>query len=103
MAMQASKPVRTEVWGLRFMHWFIGWQATLAWWLAILAGANLMDWFRRSDGSFGWLETLFYMGAIPVIQALIRRTIARRERLLPSLGPRGEIVYGHDRGEPPDG
>jgi hypothetical protein len=93
-AMAATKEVRQEIWGLRFLHWFVGWHTRVAGWLTLLAGGGWGDWFRRSDGSQNWFQPLLLAALIPLVQWLIRRRIARRRGLLPRLGPKGEVLYG---------
>lgn len=93
-AMEASQPVRTEILQLHFLHWFVGWQARVAGWFCLMAGVTLGDWFQRSNGSQDWLKALLSFAAIPLVQWGIRKRISQRERLLPRLGPNGEIVYG---------
>lgn len=95
-AMDAAQPIRDEIWGLRFLHWFVGWRGRLAGWFGLLAGIGLGDWFERSDGSTNWFEFVLSAGSISVMQWAIKRKIARRERLLPRLGPRGELDYESD-------
>ena len=96
MAMEAAEPIRQELWGLRFQHWFVGWQARMAGWFWIIAGSTIWDWFERPDGSYNWLEAILSFASVPLVQWPLRKAIERRERMLPSLGPHGEIVYGAD-------
>lgn len=96
LAMKASQPVREEVLGLKFHHWFLGWQATVTGWLAVIAAGVYGDWFRNPDGSIDLLQEAAFIFGIPLMQWVIRRQIRRKERLLPTLGPRGEIVFGDD-------
>jgi hypothetical protein len=98
-AMVASQDVRTEIWQLRFLRWFIGWQAGVAGWLGLMAGVTFGDWWQRPDGSYDWFKAVVAFVSIPLVQWAIRRRIAKRERLLPRLGPTGDIVYGTD-GDP---
>jgi hypothetical protein len=95
-AMIAAKPVRMEIMQLQFLRWFVSWQARLAGWFGLLAGKGIADWFERSDGSTNWLSLLLASASIPLIQWAIRKRIAKRERLLPQLSPKGEIVYDSD-------
>ena len=95
-AMDAAQPVRTEIIQLQFLRWFVGWQSRLAGWFGLLAGTRIADWFKNADGSQNWFELLVAAAAVPLIQWAIRRRIAKRERLLPQLGPKGEIVYGEE-------
>jgi hypothetical protein len=94
--MVASQPIRTEIWHLRFLRWFVGWQASVAGWLGLLAGVTLGDWFQRPDGSYEWIKALLFFASIPLIQWWIRRRVAKLEWFLPRLGPKGDIVYGGD-------
>lgn len=98
IAMDAAKPIRHEIHQLQFMHWFVGWQARVTGWFGLAAGITWADWFERADGSRNWFAIIFWLASVPIAQWAISRRIARRERLLPSLGPNGEIVYG----VPPD-
>ena len=101
--MQASADARRQIWSLKFLYWFLGWQASIAGWLAMLAGTTVWDWFQRPDGSFDWLKAAVAFAAVPVAQWIIKRGIAKKQKLLPQLGPHGEIVYGEADGEPRKG
>jgi protein-S-isoprenylcysteine O-methyltransferase Ste14 len=94
--MSAATSYRREMWGLRFVNWFLGWQAWLGSWLVILAGGSVWDWFQRADGSRDWLKGAVVFATVPVTQWLIRRRISKDERMLPRLSSGGEIVYGAD-------
>lgn len=96
IAMAAAKPFRQEMWSLRFVSWFIGWQTWVASWLAFLAGGSIWDWFERADGSRDWLKALIVFASVPIAQWLIRRKVARDERMLPRLGKNGEFLFGDD-------
>jgi hypothetical protein len=96
VAMLAAKPFRQEMWSLRFVGWFLGWQMWLASWLTMLAGGTMWDWFRRADGSQDWLKAGIAIAAVPILQWFIRRKVARDERMLPRLDGKGHIVYGGD-------
>lgn len=99
VAMDASQPVRAEIWGLRFLQWLIGWQARVTGWLTLIVGVVIGDWFQRADGSSNWIQAVAVFVSVPLAQWAIKRRIAQRERLLPRLGPKGEIVYGSDSTE----
>jgi hypothetical protein len=86
--------LRQRITELRMASWLLGWQATLAGWLAILLGGSWGDWFSRPDGSHDWIKQAFLIFGIPLIQWAIRREIKRREKQLPRLSPTGEIVFG---------
>jgi hypothetical protein len=94
--MDASQPIRGEIWGLRFLQWFIGWQARVAGLFGLIAGVAIGDWFQHPDGSQDWVKAIVAFVSLPLAQWVISRRIARRERLLPRLGPKGEIVFGSD-------
>jgi hypothetical protein len=94
MAMRASAGARREMWGLRFLHWFVGWQASVAGLLAMLAGTTVWDWFQRADGTFDWFKAAIAFAAVPAAQWALKRAMARKQKLLPRLGPHGEILYG---------
>jgi hypothetical protein len=95
-AMVAAKPVRSEIMELQFLHWFVGWQSRLAGWFGLIAGTQVADWFKNADGSQNWFQLFLAVSAVPLIQWAIKRRIDKRERLLPQLGPKGEIVYGEE-------
>jgi hypothetical protein len=94
--MDASQPIRAEIWGLRFFQWLIGWQARVTGWAALVVGVAVGDWFQRADGSSNWVQAVVAFVSVPLAQWAIKRRIANREKLLPRLGPKGEIVYGSD-------
>lgn len=102
LAMSASSEARRQIWSLRFLHWFLGWQASVAGWLTMLAGTTVWDWFQRPDGSVDWLKAAVAFAAIPAAQWAIKRAIARKQKLLPRLGPHGEIVFGDDDADADD-
>lgn len=94
MVQKSAAPMRARILELKMASWLLGWQATLAGWLAILLGGSWGDWFSRPDGSHDWIKQAFLILGIPLIQWGIRREIKRRERQLPRLTPTGEIVFG---------
>jgi hypothetical protein len=67
--------------------------------LGLIAVFAIGDWFERPYGSTDWVKAVVALVSVPLAQWAIRRRIAHRERLLPRLGPNGEILYGSDSGE----
>lgn len=96
LAQEAAAPVRNRILELKMAGWMLGWQATLAGWVTILAGGAWGNWFQRPDGSNDFVKQAFVIFGIPAVQWVIRREVRRRERMLPRLDPTGQIVYGDD-------
>lgn len=94
MVHKGAAPLRNRILELKIASWLLGWQATLAGWLAILLGGSWGEWFSRPDGSHDWIKQAFFIFGVPLIQWGIRREIKRREKQLPRLSPSGEIVFG---------
>ena len=93
-AFKAAQPVRDEIMGLKLQSWLLSWRAGLANFLVWIGGGSAAGQFEgagRFQRFFGWV---MMASAIPVAQWMIKRQIRKKERLLPKLGPSGEIVFG---------
>lgn len=93
-AMKASQPIRDEIVGLQMQSWLLSWKSGLASFLLWMTGGSAAGQFEgagRFQRFFGWI---LMASAIPVAQWMIKQQIRKREKLLPKLGPTGEIIYG---------
>jgi hypothetical protein len=94
VAMKASQETRTQIISLELLRLLVGWKVRIGGWIALFTGRAFGDLFARPDGSTEWATMLVALVAVPAVQWLLGRAIARRERLLPRLGPEGNITYG---------
>lgn len=98
VAEKSAAPIRQEIMLLRLEHWALGWPTTILGWIATLLGGNAVGWFG-TDNPNDSFKALALFVAIPFFQWILRLEIKRRRRLIPRIGPGGEITYGGEETE----